>query len=100
MLTLNNLFSSLTCLPIFFIARRVFGLPAAVRAGWIWAFFPYAIALANATVWETTLTTLLFCLLVLATLRLERRTNWSAATPGCGRLGCSGCKGERTAARR
>ena len=78
MLALNNLFSSLTCLPIFFIARRVFGLSTAVRAGWIWAFFPYAVALANATVWETTLTTLLFSLLVLATLRLERRTSWSA----------------------
>ena len=78
MLTLNNLFSSLTCLPIFFIARRVFGLSAAVRAGWIWAFFPYAVALANATVWETTLTTLLFSLLVLATLRLERSTSLSA----------------------
>src|SRR6266705_2991964 len=29
-LTLNNIFSSLTCLPVFFIARRVFGLYAAV----------------------------------------------------------------------
>jgi 4-amino-4-deoxy-L-arabinose transferase-like glycosyltransferase len=78
MLTINNLFSSLTCLPVFFITRRVFGLSAAVWAGWIWAFFPYAIALANVTVWETTLTTLLFSLVVLATLRLERSTSWSA----------------------
>ena len=78
MLTLNNLFSSLTCLPIFFIARRVFGLPTAVWAGWIWVFFPYSLALGNITVWDTTLTTLLFSLLVLATLRLERSTSLSA----------------------
>jgi 4-amino-4-deoxy-L-arabinose transferase-like glycosyltransferase len=75
MLTLNNLFSSLTCLPVFFITRRVFGLSTAVRAGWIWAFFPYALALADATVWDTTLTTLLFSLVVLVTLRLERSTS-------------------------
>ncbi len=78
MLTLNNLFSSLTCLPVFFIARRVFGLYAAVCAGWIWAFFPYAVTLANVTVWETTLTTLLFSLVVLATLSLERTTSLGA----------------------
>lgn len=78
MLTLNNLFSALTCLPVFFIARRIFGHSTAVCAGWIWAFFPYAVALANATVWDTTLTTLLFSLLVLATLRLERSTSLSA----------------------
>ena len=78
MLTLNSLFSSLTCLPVFFIARRVFGLQAAVRAGWIWAFFPWAVALPNANVWETTLTTLLLSLVVLATLYLERSTTLGA----------------------
>jgi 4-amino-4-deoxy-L-arabinose transferase-like glycosyltransferase len=78
MLTLNNLFSSLTCLPVFFIARRVFGLYAAVWASWIWAFFPYAVTLANVTVWETTMTTLLFSLAVLATLYLDRSTSVSA----------------------
>ena len=75
MLTLNNLFSALTCLPVFFIAHRVFGLSTAVRAGWIWALFPWAVAVANATVWDTTLTTLVFSLLMLATLRLERSTS-------------------------
>jgi 4-amino-4-deoxy-L-arabinose transferase-like glycosyltransferase len=75
MLTLNNLFSSLTCLPVFFIGRRVFGPRAAVGAGWIWAFFPYAVALPNVNVWDTTLTTLLFSLVVLATLYLESSTS-------------------------
>ncbi len=77
-LTLNNLFSSLTCVPVFLIARRVFGVPAAVWAGWIWAIFPYSIALSNVVVWETSLTTLLLTLLVLFTLRLEHSKSLSA----------------------
>ncbi|HEX7698260.1 MAG TPA: glycosyltransferase family 39 protein [Candidatus Acidoferrum sp.] len=77
-LTLNNLFSSLTCVPVFLIARRVFGVPAAVWAGWIWAFFPYSIALSNVVVWETSLTTLLLTLLVLLTLKLEHSKSLSA----------------------
>ena len=54
-LTLNNLFSSLTCLPVFLIARRVFGPAVAAWAGWTWAFFPYSVAGSNVWVWETTL---------------------------------------------
>ena len=77
-LTLNNMFSSLTCVPVFLIARRVFGVPAAVWAGWIWAFFPYSIALSNVVVWETSLTTLLLTLLVLLTLKLEHSKSLSA----------------------
>ncbi len=78
LLALNGLFSALTCLPVFLIARRVFGLRTAVRAGWIWAFFPYSVALPNANVWDTSLTTLVFSLVVLATLRLERATSLGA----------------------
>src|SRR5262249_48508646 len=43
MLSLDSLFSALTCIPVFLIARRSFGEPAARWAGWGWAFFPYAI---------------------------------------------------------
>jgi len=78
MLILNNLISAMTCLPVFFIARRIFGLRTAIWAGWIWALFPYAAALANSTVWETALSTLLLSLVVLATLRLESSTSWKA----------------------
>jgi 4-amino-4-deoxy-L-arabinose transferase-like glycosyltransferase len=77
-LTLNNLFASLTCLPVFFIARRIFGPGVAAWAGWMWALFPYSITLANITIWETTLTTLLFSLAVLATLRLDRSASLRA----------------------
>jgi 4-amino-4-deoxy-L-arabinose transferase-like glycosyltransferase len=78
LLTLNNLFSSLTCLPVFLIARRAFGAQAAVWAGWTWALFPYSVALANTVVWETSLTTLLLTLLVLLTLSLEHSRHLKA----------------------
>jgi 4-amino-4-deoxy-L-arabinose transferase-like glycosyltransferase len=71
-LTLNNIFSALTCVPLFLIARRVFGARVGLWAGWSWAVFPYSIGLSNLWIWETSLTTLLFTLLILATLRLEQ----------------------------
>jgi 4-amino-4-deoxy-L-arabinose transferase-like glycosyltransferase len=71
-LFLNNLFSSLTCLPVFWIARRAFGARVSLWAGWIWAFFPYSVAISNLWVWETSLTTLLLTVLLAATLYLER----------------------------
>lgn len=77
-LTLNNLFSSFTCLPVFFVARRVFGFRVAAWAGWIWALFPYSITLSNVCVWETLLTTLLLSLAVLATLYLDRASSYLA----------------------
>jgi 4-amino-4-deoxy-L-arabinose transferase-like glycosyltransferase len=72
LLTLNNLFSSFTCLPVFLIARKVFGLHVAAWAGWAWAIFPYSIGLSNTVIWETSFTTLLLSLAVLATLYLEK----------------------------
>ncbi len=71
-LTLNDICSALTCLPIFLIARKVFGLRIAVWAGWTWALFPYAIGLSNLWIWETSLTALLLTSLILATLCLEQ----------------------------
>jgi 4-amino-4-deoxy-L-arabinose transferase-like glycosyltransferase len=72
LLSLNSLFSAMTCLPIFFMARQSFGPRVALWASWIWVVFPYAIYSSAALIWETCLTTLLLSLLFLATLRLER----------------------------
>lgn len=73
-LSLNNLFSALTCLPVFSVARKTFGPDTARWAGWAWAFFPYSVALGNVWIWETSLTTLLLSLLLLETLQLEQST--------------------------
>jgi hypothetical protein len=70
-LSLNSLFSALTCLPVFFMARRSFGETTAWRAAWVWAFFPYGIYFAADFIWPTALTTLLLPLAFLSALALE-----------------------------
>lgn len=76
-LSFDCLLGALTCIPVFFIARRTFGDGAALWSGWIWAFFPYSINFAANFIWDTTLTTLLMALLFLIVLKLEGACGWS-----------------------
>src|SRR5262245_8932599 len=92
-LTLNSLFSALTCLTVFLIAHKSFGRVIAIRAGWMWALFPYAIYFAALRVWGYSLDTLLFSLLFLVALRLEDLTSLRAwmgfgLLVGCAALAC------------
>src|SRR5580698_8594724 len=64
-LALDCLLSALTCIPVYFIAKKQFGEPTAAWAGWAWAFFPYGIYLSADFIWATTLTTLLMALVFL-----------------------------------
>jgi len=77
-LSFNALTSALTCLPIFFFARKSFGPYVAKWAAWTWAFFPYAIYFPLDRIWETWLATLLFSLLFLIALKLEDTDRISA----------------------
>jgi len=70
-LAINSLFSALTCLPVFFIAWKSFGLPTARLAVWSWAFFPYSIYFATESMWYNSFVTLLLALIFLAALDLE-----------------------------
>ena len=70
LLSLNALTSAVTCIPIFFIARRTCGERAAKWSGWTWVFFPYAVYFPVERIWETWLATLLLTLLFLFTLHL------------------------------
>src|ERR1700677_1871986 len=74
-LALDCLFSALTCIPVYFIAKRHFGDVTAAWAGWGWALFPYAIFFSADFVWATTLTTLLMSLVFLLALYLERSSS-------------------------
>src|SRR5262249_56313464 len=71
-LSLNSLFSALTCLPIFFIARQTFGSAVAVRAALGWAFFPYPVDFAAGRGWGGCLHALLSTIIFLFTLRLQK----------------------------
>lgn len=72
LLSSNALISALTCIPVFFFARKTFGDKVAVWSGWAWAFFPYAIYFSVERIWATWLSTLLLAILFLLTLRFER----------------------------
>jgi 4-amino-4-deoxy-L-arabinose transferase-like glycosyltransferase len=77
-LAFNSVFSALTCVPVYFAARRNFGTAVATIAAWIWALSPYAIYIAGGFVWETCLSALLLAILFLWTLKLqERPTEWT-----------------------
>ena len=80
MLGLNSLFSALTCVPIFFVAKKTFGFRVAKWAAWIWAFFPYAIFYSADWMWYDCFLTLLLTLLILFVLHLENVTSLWAWT--------------------
>jgi len=70
-LSLNSLFSSLVCVPLFFLATRAFGPRVAKWAGWGWAFSPYGIYYGADWAWSTCLVTLELACLFLFAWRLE-----------------------------
>ena len=78
-LSLNSLFSALTCIPVFFLAKRAFGERVAKWAGWGWAFSPYGVYYGADWAWSTPLVTLLLACLFLFAWRLEhssRARDW------------------------
>lgn len=72
LLSLNSLFSALTCIPIFLFAQESFDRGTALWASWAWALFPFAILLSADWIWDTCLTTLMLSCLFLFTMRLGR----------------------------
>jgi 4-amino-4-deoxy-L-arabinose transferase-like glycosyltransferase len=70
---LNILFSAATCVPLFYIGKRVGGLGVASGAAWLWAIFPNAIMIPYEWVWDTSLAALLMATILWATLELADR---------------------------
>ena len=70
-LGIDSLLSALTCVPVYFLARDVFGTRLARLAGWVWVLYPTAIYFSGAEVWDYALTAFLFanCLWALAQIR-------------------------------
>jgi len=73
LLSLNSLFSVLTCVPIFLTARRIFSEEVAVGAAWTWALLPHVMYWCTRWVWETSLSALLMATIFWLTLALEDR---------------------------
>ena len=68
LLSLNSIFSALTCIPIFLIAKRCFDERVAVWTAWTWALLPSVIFWCTRWVWETSLAALLLAIIFWLTL--------------------------------
>jgi 4-amino-4-deoxy-L-arabinose transferase-like glycosyltransferase len=63
LLSINSIFSALTCIPIFLIAKRCFEERVAVWSSWSWALLPPVIFWSTRYVWETSLAALLLAMI-------------------------------------
>ena len=78
-LTLDSLFSALTCIPIYFLASHTAGTRIARYTAWAWVVYPFSIYYST-VVWEWALTALLFttCLAILLRLHtIELPAAWA-----------------------
>lgn len=73
LLSINSIFSALTCIPIFLIAKRCFDEKVAVWTSWTWALLPSVVYWCARWVWETSLAALLLALIFSLTLELEEK---------------------------
>lgn len=73
LLTFNSACSALSCIPIFFIARRMFSEKVAVGSAWAWALLPNVMFWCTRWVWETSLSALLLAAVFWLALTLEDR---------------------------
>jgi 4-amino-4-deoxy-L-arabinose transferase-like glycosyltransferase len=71
LLGINSVFSALTCIPIFLIARRCFSEKVALWTAWLWAILPSVMYWSTRWVWETSLAALLLALIFWLTLKME-----------------------------
>jgi 4-amino-4-deoxy-L-arabinose transferase-like glycosyltransferase len=73
LLSLNSVFSALTGIPIFLIAKRCFDERVAVWSAWTWALLPSVIFWCTRWVWETSLAALLLAVIFSLTLEIEQK---------------------------
>jgi len=71
LLSMNSIFSALTCFPIFLIARKCFSEKVAVWTAWAWAILPPVMYWCTRWVWETSLAAFLLALIFWLTLQME-----------------------------
>lgn len=69
--SINIIFSTLACIPIFYIGQRLGGRAVASLAAWLWVLLPSAIMIPFEWVWDTSLSAFLVALLLYLTLALS-----------------------------
>jgi 4-amino-4-deoxy-L-arabinose transferase-like glycosyltransferase len=76
LLSINSVFSALTCIPIVLIAKRCFSEPVALWSGWLWAVLPPVMFWCTRWVWETSLAALLLAVIFWLALVFEETEGW------------------------
>jgi 4-amino-4-deoxy-L-arabinose transferase-like glycosyltransferase len=76
-LSLNSLFSALTCIPIYFSLRHAASNRIARIAAFAWAIYPFSIYFSADRVWDYALTAFLFATCFWAVQRLHLRGPWA-----------------------
>lgn len=71
LLTINSIFSALTCIPIYLIAIWLADERVARWSAWAWALLPYTWYWSIHWVWDTTLTPFVLSLIFLIALELQ-----------------------------
>ncbi|MGH9530365.1 MAG: ArnT family glycosyltransferase [Terriglobales bacterium] len=73
LLSINSIFSALTCIPIFLIGRRCFDENVARWTSWLWVLLPPVMFWSTRWIWETSLAALLLAVIFWLTLVAEER---------------------------
>lgn len=76
LLSINSLFATLTCIPIFLIARRTFGERVAKWSAYAWGLNPYVWYWSIHWIWDTTFTAFILACLFLLALELQGWPGW------------------------
>ena len=76
LLTINSLFATLTCIPIYLIAQRTFGERIAYWSAITWGLCPYVWYWSIHWIWDTTFTPFILACVVLIALKLREWPGW------------------------
>ena len=76
LLTINSVFATLTCIPIFLVARRTFDERVAKWSAYAWGLNPYVWYWSIHWIWDTTSTPFILVCIFLLALELQDWPGW------------------------
>ena len=76
LLSINSWLATLTCIPVFLIARRTFGESVAKWSAYAWGLNPYVWYWSIHWIWDTTFTPFLLACILLLALQMQDWSGW------------------------
>jgi len=80
LLSINSLFATLTCIPVFLLARKTFGEGIARCSAYAWGLNPYVWYWSIHWIWDTTFTPFILACIFLLALELQEWPGWQGWT--------------------